>query len=73
MYKSKEGSVPFYYVDANNTLNNAYISDTSNLNVTDVKKIRFSQTTLLRINDGKVISSYEGHDNITGKLGRMTK
>ena len=25
------------------------------------------------INDGKVISSYEGHDNITGKLGRMTK
>lgn len=73
MYKVKEDSVPFYYVDANNTLNNEYISDTSNLNVTDVRKFRFSQTTLLRIKDGKVISTYEGHDNITGKLGRMTK
>lgn len=74
VYKSNvDGAVPFYYVDANSTLNSAFVSDSSKLSVTDAKNFRFSQTTLLRIKDGKVISSYEGYDNITGKLGRMTK
>lgn len=73
-YKDKiEGAVPFYFVDINNTLNSRFISDNSNLSVTDAKDFKFSQTTLLRIRDGKVISSYEGNDNIAGKLGRMTK
>ena len=53
--------------------NNSFISDNSNLNVDDIKKIKFSQTALLRIKNGKVISFYEGNENIAGKLGRMTK
>ena len=68
-----EGAVPYYFVDINNTLNSSYVFDTSILNVTDAKKFKFSQTTLLRIKEGKVISSYEGYDNISSKLGRMTK
>lgn len=68
-----EGAVPFYYVDMDDVFNSSFISDKSKLNVSDAKDFKFKETTLLRIQNGKVISTYEGKDNITGKLGRMTK
>jgi flagellar basal body-associated protein FliL len=68
-----ENSVAYYYVDMDEVFNSSFVSDKSNLNVDDINNIKFSQTALLRIRDGKVISSYEGNENITGKLGRMTK
>jgi len=68
-----ESAVPYYFVDLDDVFNSSFVDEKSNLNVTDVKKMKFSQTTLLRIKDGKVISSYEGNESITGKLGRMTK
>ena len=37
------------------------------------KELKFSQTALLRIRDNKIISTYEGNEQIAGKLGRMTK
>ncbi len=70
---SIEGAVPYYYVDMDEVFNNTFKSEQSKLDVKDVKEFKFSQTTLLRIRDSKVISTYEGKDNITGKLGRMTK
>ena len=72
-YKTKEDAVPYYYVNINETFNKAYISEKSKLNVSSTKEFKFKETTLLRIQDGKIISTYEGKDNITGKLGRMTK
>lgn len=70
---AKEDAVPYYLVELENTFNKDFIADNSKLNVTQSKDLRFSQTTLLRIKDGKVISTYEGKDNITAKFGRMTK
>jgi len=73
-YKTKvENSAPYYFVDMDEVFNSSFIADKSNINVSDAKKFKFSQTTLLRIKDGTVVSSYEGNDQITGKLGRMTK
>ena len=73
-YKAKvENAVSYYFVDMDDVFNNDFIAEKSNLNVSDVKKLKFSQTALLRISDGKIVSSYEGNENITGKLGRMTK
>ena len=73
-YKDKvENAVSYYFVDMDDVFNNDFIAEKSNLNVSDVKKLKFSQTALLRISDGKIVSSYEGNENITGKLGRMTK
>ena len=70
---SKQDAVPYYFVELDNTFNKGFISEKSNLNVDKSENFKFSQTTLLRIKDGKVISTYEGKENITGKLGRMTK
>lgn len=70
---TKEDSVPYYYVELDNSLNKSFITEKSKLNVESAKDLRFSQTTLLRIKEGKIISTYEGKDNITGKLDRMSK
>ena len=73
-YKTKvENALPYYYVDMDDVFNSSFISEKSNLDVNDAKKFRVSQTALLRIKDGKVVSSYEGNENIAGKLSRMTK
>ena len=70
---TKEDSVPYYYIELDNTFNQSFIAETSKLNVEKAKDLRFSQTTLLRIKEGKIISTYEGKDNIVGKLDRMSK
>ena len=70
---TKEDSVPYYYIELDNSFNKSFIAEKSKLNVENSKDIRFSQTTLLRIKDGKIISTYEGKDNIVGKLDRMSK
>ena len=57
----------------NDVFNKSFIADESNLSVSNIKDIKFSQTALLRIRDNKIISTYEGNEQITGKLGRMTK
>lgn len=72
-YEQNEEAVPYYYAELDNIFNKDFIADKSHLKVEDAKQFKFSQTTLLRIKDGKVISTYEGKDSITGKLGRMTK
>lgn len=73
-YSTKVGNaVPYYFVDMDDVFNSSFVFDSSNLNVTNAKDFKFSQTALLRIRDGKIISTYEGNEQITGKLGRMTK
>ena len=67
------GAVPYYYVDMDDVFNKSFISEKSKLNISNIKDLKVSETALLRIQKGKVISTYEGKDNITGKLGRMTK
>ena len=72
-YKSNvDDAVPYYYVDMADAFNSSFIADKSNL-VSNIKDLKFSQTAFLRIRDNKIISTYEGNEQITGKLGRMTK
>ena len=72
-YKTLEGAMPYYFVNMDESFNKQYIGEKSKLNASDSKDFRFKETSLLRIQKGKVIATYEGKDNITGKLGRMTK
>ncbi len=72
-YKSSvEDAIPYYYVDMADAFNSSFIADKSNL-VSDINDLKFSQTAFLRIRDNNIISTYEGNEQITGKLGRMTK
>ena len=70
---AKTDALPYYYVELDSQFNKQFVSSESNLNVEQAKDLRFSQTTLMRIKDKKIASTYEGKDNITGKLSRMTK
>lgn len=70
---AKTDALPYYYVELNSQFNKSFISEKSKLDVSESKDFKFSQTTLIRVKDGKVISTYEGKDDITGKLNRMTK
>ena len=70
---SVDNSLPYYYVDIDDVFNKSFISEKSNLSVTKANDFKFSQTALLRVKDSKVISTYEGNEQISGKLGRMTK
>ncbi|MBP3920543.1 MAG: hypothetical protein J6D28_03145 [Bacilli bacterium] len=71
--KKGENAVPYYYVDMDEVFNSSFIGEQSNLNVSNATDFKFSQTALLRIQKGKVISTYETKDIITAKFGRMTK
>ena len=68
-----ENAVPYYFVELDNSLNKNFVTEKSKLDVSNSKDIGFSQTTLLRIKEGKIISKYEGKESITGKLDRMSK
>lgn len=74
-YETKKGeaAVPYYYVDLDEVFNKEFIGEESKLNVTDAKEFKFSQTALIRVQNGKVISTYETKDVITAKFGRMSK
>ena len=72
-YSNLSDSLNYYSVNLDEVFNKKFISDDSKLDVKDVNELKFNQTTLLRVKNGKIVSHYEGKDAITGKLGRMTK
>ena len=63
----------FYYSYINNGLNRRYISDSSNLNVSNVSEFRIKENTLLKISSKKVVESYEGNSKIMEKFIELNK
>lgn len=53
-----------YTVSMNDHMNSKYIAEVSNLNVTDVKDLKVSTTTLLHIKNKKIVKTYEGSEAI---------
>lgn len=49
----------YYTVNIDNPLNNRFISEESNLNITDIKDLKVSQSTLFEIKNGKIVNVYE--------------
>lgn len=63
----------FYYSLIDNGLNKAYISDISNFDIEDIKDLRISGTSLLKINSGKIIASYDGNANVMQQFIELNK
>ena len=70
-YKAKSEHRRFYTADLADEFNKIYVADTNNLNVTAIDDIRFAETTLLHISDGKIVSSRVG-DNIKSYLENLS-
>lgn len=69
-YKNDENSLNFYFVDLDETLNKAYISDKSNI-TDNLNDLKLSDDTLFKIKDGKIENYYEGKDLIIQTLSSL--
>lgn len=72
-YAYKEGALKIYTADLSSAFNKNYVSDESNLYVSNVDDIKFSKSTLIKISNGQVVEAYEGHENILGHLNSIVK
>ena len=61
----KNNNPKLYTIDLDSAFNKKYLKDDSNLNVDDIKDIRFSKTTLLHIKDHKIDDSSDDLSDIT--------
>lgn len=54
----------FYYSLIDNGMNSRYLSDTSNLNVENIDELKVVGTSLVKVNSGKIIESYDGNSSV---------
>lgn len=61
----------YYKVNIDNPLNSNFVSDKSNLNVSDITDLKVSQSTLFEIKNKKIIKTYEGNEKIIEYLDSL--
>lgn len=61
----------FYYSLIDNGMNSRYLSDTSNLNVEDIDELKVVGTSLVKVNSGKIIESYDGNSSVMQAFIKM--
>ena len=69
-YKAKENSLKVYEIELDSAFNKNYVSDVSNFKS---EYPIFSETTLLKIENGKITETYEGKSNIMTNLSVLTE
>ncbi len=71
IYTSYLSGQTYYLVNLDSVFNLQYVAETSNLYTTTPSEIRFKDATLLKLQDGRVIESYEGADSITNYIATL--
>jgi len=72
IYQSSEDAARVYFANLDNGFNKHYKSEKSNI-TNDLKELKLGGTTLLRIKNKNIISSYEGNAAITEHLNSLLK
>ncbi|MBO5530609.1 MAG: hypothetical protein J5970_04350 [Bacilli bacterium] len=70
-YNNKDEHLRFYIVLLSDPFNASYVADEANLSVEKITDIRFSETTLLHIKNGKITSTRMG-DAIGDYLNKLS-
>lgn len=63
----------YYTAKMENPLNAKFVSSESKLNVSNVLDLRVSQSTLFKVEDGKIVKSFEGNEKIKNHLSNLIK
>lgn len=71
--KTKENALKIYTVNLENAFNINFLKETSNLSIGNINEIAFSEDTLILIEKGKIINSFEGREYILKQLEVMVK
>ena len=69
-YKDKENSLKVYEIDLDSAFNKNYVSNTSDF---ESEYPIFSETTFLKIENGKITETYTGKSDITTILSVLTE
>lgn len=72
-YKSKKESIRIYRANLDSGFNKSYLADQSNTNITNIKDLKLSGSTLLKIKNKKIVSKYEGNSKIIEHLKSLLK
>lgn len=71
-YIKKEEHIRFYYVDLSDGFNEQYKQEESNLKVENISDIKFKTTTLLKIEDGKIVNAIDNSDELEKFLKELS-
>lgn len=69
-YSNNENALTFYKVDLDDAFNKSFIADEENV-VSDIDKLKLSDETLMKIENGKITKYYIGHKDITDALKEL--
>ena len=72
LYMQKDEAIRVYTSQLNNVFNQKFKSEKSNLKVDDILDLKIKSSTLLKIKNKKIISSYEG-DKLVNFLEKISK
>jgi len=72
IYQTSEDSIRVYFANLDNGFNKNYKAEKSNIS-NNLKELKLSGTTLLKIKDKNIISSYEDNTVITAHLNSLLK
>ena len=72
-YNELEDHLKVYKVNLSDGFNKSYIADESYLDGSDIDEIKVTGTTLIRIEEGYIYLSFEGVDEIIGRLKYITE
>ncbi len=67
-YKDTDNALKVYYVDMNDKLNAAFLSEDSNKKPTDANEVKIKESALILIKDGKVEKYYESLEDYKNAL-----
>ena len=70
-YNKLDSHLKVYKVNLSEDFNKSYIGEESHLSGDNIKDIKVTGTTLIRIKDKEISSSYENSEDITKKLKEL--
>lgn len=74
MYENKENSMRLYYASLNSGFNKGYLNEEeSNIVGASLDTLKFKGTTLVKVENGKIVNAYEGSDAIIEYLKSIAK
>lgn len=72
-YKDQKDSLKYYTANLANIFNAPFKADKANLDVTDIKDLKVTTSTLILVKKGKISATYEGSDAIKTHLASLIK
>lgn len=71
IYKAKENALPVYTANLSSGFNKSYYAEESNVLVSNINDLKVKGSTLVRVQNGTVVSAYEGPESILEQLESM--